>query len=59
MLEKTVQLYEEHQLHPPIGARFRWEDAKEAFAKLVDQSIIGKIVVEVGSSSQRKIAMLL
>lgn len=48
MMEKMVQLYEEHKLHPPIAAVYKWEDAKEAFKTLNHQSAIGKIVIEVG-----------
>ncbi len=48
MMEKMVQLYEEHQLHPPVAAVYEWEDAKDAFKTLNHQTAIGKIVVKVG-----------
>ncbi|KAH0845718.1 Zinc-type alcohol dehydrogenase-like protein [Fonsecaea pedrosoi] len=50
MAQKMAELYEEHQLRPPVAAVYKWEEAKEAFKALHAQSAIGKIVVEVGSS---------
>ncbi|KAK5044683.1 hypothetical protein LTR84_010575 [Exophiala bonariae] len=48
MLEKVVELYNEHQLHPPIAKVFKFQEAKDAFAELTRLSAVGKIVVEVG-----------
>ncbi|KAJ9606674.1 hypothetical protein H2200_008682 [Cladophialophora chaetospira] len=48
MMEKVVDLYEEHQLHPPVAAVYEWKDAKQAFRTLNNQSAIGKIVISVG-----------
>ena len=31
MLEKVVDLVEEHDLHPYIGHVYEWEDAPKAF----------------------------
>jgi NADPH:quinone reductase-like Zn-dependent oxidoreductase len=47
MLEKVVDLYEEHQLRPPISKIFQWHEAKDAYAELVNQSGVGKIIIEV------------
>ena len=47
-LEKVVELYDEHQLHPPISNIYKWHEAKEAYGALVDASGVGKIVIEVG-----------
>lgn len=49
MIEKVVQLYNEHQLRPPIAKIYKYHEAKEAFAELTKQSAIGKIIIEVGA----------
>ncbi len=48
MVEKVLDVYEKHDLHPPIAQVFEWEDAKEAFAALVRQAAVGKLVIKVG-----------
>lgn len=47
MLEKTVALIEEHDIHPVVGQVFGWEDAPKAFEKLRSQDTVGKIVIKV------------
>jgi len=49
MLEKLGQLYEEHQLRPPIAKVFKWNEAREAYAALREFEGVGKIVIEVGA----------
>ncbi|TVY14070.1 Zinc-type alcohol dehydrogenase-like protein [Lachnellula arida] len=46
MLEQTVALTEEHDLHPEINV-FAWTDAKKAFEALRAQNSVGKIVIRV------------
>jgi NADPH:quinone reductase-like Zn-dependent oxidoreductase len=48
MMQKMVDLYSEHKLHPPVAAVYEWEDAKKAFEALNNQSVVGKIVVRIG-----------
>lgn len=45
MVEKTVKLVEERDLHPLIKT-FEWADTKKAFETLRDQDIIGKVVIK-------------
>lgn len=47
MLEQMVELVEKKDIHPPIGAVYEWEDAKEAFERLKSQDFIGKVVIKV------------
>lgn len=49
MLQKLGEVYEEHQLHPPLSKVFKWHEAKDAFAELLNLSGVGKIVIEVGA----------
>ncbi|CAG8979603.1 hypothetical protein HYALB_00012230 [Hymenoscyphus albidus] len=42
-----VELIEKKDLHPPIGEVFEFEDAKSAFAKILKQDVLGKIVIKV------------
>jgi D-arabinose 1-dehydrogenase-like Zn-dependent alcohol dehydrogenase len=46
MLEDTVKLVEEHDLHPLITT-FEWTDAKKAFEALKGQDVVGKVVIKV------------
>jgi len=46
IIEDTVKLVEEHDLHPLIKT-FEWADAKKAFEMLRDQEVIGKVVIKV------------
>lgn len=46
MLEQTVALTEEYDLHPEINV-FAWTDAKKAFEALRAHNCVGKIVVRV------------
>lgn len=47
MIERTVRLVEEHDIHPVIARVFEWEDAPQAFEALNSQKYAGKIVVRV------------
>lgn len=49
MLEKVVDLYNEHQLRPPIAKVFKYHEAKDAFAEMTKLSAVGKVVIEVGA----------
>jgi NADPH:quinone reductase-like Zn-dependent oxidoreductase len=48
MVEKALEVFQAHGVHPQIAQTFEWEQAKEAFAALVSQSGVGKIVIRVG-----------
>ena len=48
MVAKALEVYAEHNLHPQISHVFEWRDAKDAFAALVNQSGVGKIIIKVG-----------
>lgn len=49
MVERAVEIISEHQIHPPISRLYKWQGAREAFEALVSQSVVGKIVIEVGN----------
>ena len=49
MLEETVQLSENHDIHPVIAKVVDFQDAKTAFEMLMSQKEIGKIVIKVAS----------
>jgi D-arabinose 1-dehydrogenase-like Zn-dependent alcohol dehydrogenase len=38
---------EQHELKPVIAKEFAFQDAKEAFQALTDQTEVGKIVVKI------------
>ncbi|KAK5046737.1 hypothetical protein LTR84_007498 [Exophiala bonariae] len=48
MVAKVLKIYDEKGLHPQISHTYEWENAKDAFAALVAQSGVGKIVIKVG-----------
>lgn len=48
MVAKVLEVYGEHHLRPQISETFEWKDAKDAFAALVHQSGVGKIIIKVG-----------
>ncbi|EXJ85614.1 hypothetical protein A1O1_05980 [Capronia coronata CBS 617.96] len=48
MIEKAVQIINDHQLHPVISKLYQWQDVKAAFEALVSKSGVGKIVIKVG-----------
>jgi D-arabinose 1-dehydrogenase-like Zn-dependent alcohol dehydrogenase len=47
IIEKTVALAEEHDLHPHLGAVYEWEDAPKAFDHLRRGDFVGKIIIKV------------
>ena len=47
MLERVVELVEEHDLHPCIGHVYEWGEAPQAFERLRKQDFVGKLVVKV------------
>ena len=52
MVEELVRRVDADKIHPVIAKSFEWSEAKEAFAMLMDQSEVGKIVVRgVGAGS--------
>ncbi len=44
---ELVQFIDAHAVKPPIGRRFRFEDAKDAYRAQVSPEVIGKIVIDV------------
>ena len=48
MVQKVLEVYEKHDVHPQIAQVFEWEDAREAFAALVGQTGVGKLIIKVG-----------
>jgi len=46
MLEQTVALTEEYDLHPEINI-FAWEDARKAYDAMRSRDFVGKIVIQV------------
>lgn len=45
MVEELVRRVDAEKIHPIIAKSFEWSEAKEAFALLMGQSEVGKIVV--------------
>ena len=46
MIEELVRRMEADKIHPLIAKVFEWTEAKEAFAMLMKQSAVGKIVIK-------------
>jgi D-arabinose 1-dehydrogenase-like Zn-dependent alcohol dehydrogenase len=46
MIEDTVKLVEDHNLHPNVTT-FEWRDARKAFEAFRDQKVVGKVVIKV------------
>ena len=44
---ELVRMIDEHGIRPIIARTFEWEQAKEAFKMLLDQTEVGKIVIKV------------
>lgn len=44
---ELVRMIEEHGITPVIARTFEWDNAKEAFKMLLDQTEVGKIVIKV------------
>lgn len=44
---EMVQFVDAHEVKPPIGRQFRFEDAKDAYRAQVSPDVIGKIVIDV------------
>uniref|UniRef100_A0A093UXS2 Zinc-type alcohol dehydrogenase-like protein n=1 Tax=Talaromyces marneffei PM1 TaxID=1077442 RepID=A0A093UXS2_TALMA len=47
MYHELVELTEKHRIEPVVGQVFEWTEAKEAFKALMQQSVPGKIVINV------------
>ena len=46
MAEELVRRMEAGKIHPVIGKAFEWDEAKEAFKLMMEQSAVGKIVIK-------------
>ncbi len=44
---ELVRFIDAHDVKPPIGRRFRFEDVKDAYRAQVSRDVIGKIVIDV------------
>lgn len=44
---ELVRMIEEHGIHPVIARTFEWDEAKEALNMLLNQTVVGKIVIKV------------
>lgn len=44
---ELVRMIDEHGIRPAIARTFEWEQAKEAFKMLLDQTEVEKIVIKV------------
>jgi NADPH:quinone reductase-like Zn-dependent oxidoreductase len=47
MLLDLVKLVEQHNIKPVVGEVFVWEDAPKAFASMMQQGIVGKLVIKI------------
>ena len=47
MLLDLVKLVEEHNIKPVVGEVFAWEDAPNAFASMMKQGVVGKLVIKI------------
>ena len=46
MMEELFRRVDADKIHPFIAKTFEWSEAKEAFALLMSQSVVGKIVIK-------------
>ena len=44
---ELVRIIEEHGIRPVIARTFEWDNAKEGFKMLLDQTEVGKVVIKV------------
>ena len=44
---ELVRRVDTHKIRPIIARCFEWSQAKDAFALLMDQSLVGKVVIKV------------